>query len=198
MKRLSLTAARTRSSRSVDSTTTWPGVRLLDRLPRHQVELQRQAERRPGDHPAAAVDDHRLRQRAQRRLHAQQLVERRRVAHQRRRLAVEVVGHGEGLGADALPMLAQIGLRHRARSLDGGAHPLAEPGLDAEVEEQRREHRDQDRRRHRDQAEQDDDAHVQARSRRGRGGAPPRPGRAGGRRSRPAAAAGPCRGREGR
>ena len=137
-------------------------VRLLDRLPGHQIELQRQAERRLGDDPSVAVHHHRLGKRPHSRLVREELIEQLRIAHQGGRLPIEIVGHRECLGADALPVLAEIGLGDRARRLDGGAHPLAEPRLDAEIEEQRREHGDENCRRDRDQAEQDDDAHVQA------------------------------------
>ena len=187
MKRLSLTAARTRSSRSVDSTTTCPAsaCSIASHGTRSSSRVRLSGARaitRPLPSTTTASDSERSAA-----CDAQQLVKRRWVAHQRRRVAVEVVGHGEGFGADALPMLLEIGLRHRAGGLDRSAHPLAEPGLDAEVEEQRREHRHQDRRRHRDQAEQHDDPHVQPRTGKAAAALGPYPDELVGRRSHPAA-----------
>ena len=137
-------------------------IGLLDNLPGHQIEFQRQAQRRPGDNPAVAVNHHRFRQRAKRSLNAQQLVEGGRVPHQGRSVAVEVVRHGKRLGADALTMFAEIGLRHGAGRLDGRTHPLAEPCLDSKVQEERGKHGHKDRRGYCNQTEQNDDSNVEA------------------------------------
>ena len=54
------------------------------------------------------------------------------------RLAVEVGRHRQRVGADHLLVLLQIGLGDGQRIVERVADPLAEPGLEAELEEDRR------------------------------------------------------------
>src|SRR5581483_10246793 len=63
-----------------------------------------------------------------------------------------------------LLMLMEILLGHRERVRERGADALAEPGLDAEAEEQVGEDRDDDGRDHRHEAEEHDEPHVKARA----------------------------------
>ena len=101
---------------------------------------------------------------AQRRMGGEHLVELLAVEGQQRPLALEIAGHGERLVAQMLLMLLQIGLGDDLGIRDRGADLVAEPGIDAEVEEQGGEDRDDDRRRHRDQAEQQHHAGMQPRA----------------------------------
>ena len=89
-----------------------------------------------------------------------------RIAHELHGVAVDPQGRGQGADANAVALLVHIGLGHDQRTVERARDLLAEPGLHAEVEEERREHGDDDRRRHRDNAEQPGHARVQ-----------PRPGR---------------------
>ena len=134
-------------------------------LRRGQFEFQRKAELGPGKNPAAAVHHQGLGQRAQRRLRRENLAEASRITHQRRRVAVQVVGHGEGVGANTLPVFMKVGAGHLLGLVERRAHPLVEPGFDAQVEEHPREHGDQDCRGHRRQTEKHHQPDVQARSR---------------------------------
>jgi len=61
-------------------------------------------------------------------------------------------------------VLVEVGLRDGKRFTESGLHALAEPGFEAEAEEQIGEHRDDDRRGDRDQAEKRHEPHVQTRA----------------------------------
>ena len=128
-----------------------------------QVEIQGKAQLRTHPYAAVAVHHPGFRQRTECRLSRQDLREAPLVAGQDRRFAVEVGGHGEGIGADVLLVLVQVGGGHHVRGFERRAHPFAEPGLNAEVEEQAGEYRDDDGRRHRHQAEQHHQPDVHAR-----------------------------------
>ena len=141
-------------------------ARLLEDRRRQALHLEHEAEAGAGDHLAVALEDDRLGQRAQRGLGVEQPLEHRRRAEQRRPLAIEVRGHRQRVGADHLLVLLEIGARDVERGGQRPADPLAEPGLEPEMEEADREDRDHDRRRHRDQAEQRHQAGMQARARR--------------------------------
>ena len=69
--------------------------------------------------------------------------------------------HGERGIAQALLMLLQIGLGDDHRILDRRAHPLAEPGIDPQVQEQGGEDRHDDRGRHGRDAEEQHHAGMQ-------------------------------------
>ena len=131
--------------------------------PRHQVEFQGQAELRARQHAPGAVRDQGLRQAACPGLGGQHPIEELRTARQQRGFAVEVVGHGQGIGADVLPMLVEIRLGHGAGRGQRRAHLFIEPRLDAEVEEGPREHRHHHGRDQSHEAEQQNEADVQAR-----------------------------------
>jgi hypothetical protein len=129
------------------------------------LEAERKGEAGARHHLTTSIDDSRLGQAADRGLSGQRRREILRVNRQRRRRAVEIGRHCERIGADRLLMLAHIGVGDRDRFGDRGAHLVAEPGFDAEAEEQIGEHGDDDRRQHRNQAEQADEAHLQPRAR---------------------------------
>ena len=58
-------------------------------------------------------------------------------------------------------MLLNVGVGDRDRFRDRGAHLVAEPGFDAEAEEEIRKYRDDYRRQHGNQAEQANEPHLQ-------------------------------------
>ena len=162
---MSRTSARTRSSRSSVMITTSPccARRSASLLMSSKPERERQPGAR--QHRPLLVEDGRLGQPAHRRLRGQR--RRADTAGSSCRLeadAVEVAGHCHRIGADRLLVLADIGVGDRDRFRDRGAHLVAEPGFDAEAEEQVREHRDDDRRQHGDQAEQADQPDLQPRA----------------------------------
>ena len=134
-----------------------------------RVEVEQQAIPGPSEDPPGAVEHDSLGQRAHAHLGGQGLVEAIGVEDQRYAPAVEVLRHGQGVGADRPAVLLQVGLGHHEGFLDRGAHPVAEPALQSEIEQQNREGRDHDGRRDRDQTEQADQAHMQL----GAGQAPP-------------------------
>src|SRR5579871_6703951 len=63
-------------------------------------------------------------------------VEASRVERQLHRVAVEVIGHRQRVGANRLLVLVQIGFGDGERIRDRGANPVAEPRLHAIAEEQ--------------------------------------------------------------
>ena len=139
-------------------------VGLVHRLERNALQEKRKGQPRAPEHAPVAAKHHDLGQRPERRLGYQEPVEHGGAADQRAPGAVDIVGHGERIGADHLAMLVEIRLGHRERCAEGRLDPLAEPRFDAEVEEQDREHRDDDRRSDGDDAEQRHHPRVQPRS----------------------------------
>ena len=79
--------------------------------------------------------------------------------HQLDRL-VDVLGHGDGIGADHLAMLLEVGGRHVDRVLDDRLGADREPMIEAAVERDAGKDGEQDRRHDRDHAEQADDADM--------------------------------------
>ena len=79
---------------------------------------------------------------------------------------VDIVGHGQDIGADHLAMLAHIGLGDCHRGVDDGARALGEPGIESPVEGDAGDDRDEDRWQRGDDREQAHDTDMQARARR--------------------------------
>ena len=105
-----------------------------------------------------SIDDRRLVQLAQRGMDREHLLELVAVDGQQRPFALDIAGHGQRLVAQMLLMLLEIGLRDCLGILDSGADLVAEPGVDAQIQEQRGENGDHNGGGHRDQAEQQDHA----------------------------------------
>ena len=92
------------------------------------------------------------------------MIEARRVEAQGRPLPVQILRHGEDIGLDDLPVLLQVGFRHRHGLADGRAHPFAEPALQSEIEHDDREDGDDYGRCDGQQTEQPDQPGMQARA----------------------------------
>ena len=144
--------------------------RLGDRLLARRVEGEGGGEAGVRDHALRRrVEHHRFRQVAQRGVGGEHAREGDAAVGQQHAGARQVGGHGERVAADGVAVLLQVAAAGLEARLQRGAHPVAEPGLDAEVEEHRREDRDQQRRHHRHAAEQQHQPDMQARA----GGAAP-------------------------
>ena len=87
------------------------------------------------------------------------------IGQQYLRRAIEVIRHGKNIGTDRIAMLIQIAAGGDQRCLQRVAHAVTEPGLNAKVEEQCREARDQQRRHCGHHAKQKNKPHMQPRSR---------------------------------
>lgn len=140
------------------------GARTLHRPFGDGLELEREGEAAARENAPGAVENHRLGKVAERRLRLHHLGETLRVEQQESGFLVEVVRHRRDVRADRVLVLAEIALGDGEALAEGGAHPVAEPRLDAEAEEEIREDRNDDGRRHRDGAEQPDEADVKPRS----------------------------------
>ncbi len=142
-----------------------PRARLVDGAGGDRTKAERCHHPRRGDHLVAdRLEDDRRVEAAQRRLRRQDLGERVGVAGQDATGVGEVVGHAQRVGADVVAVLLDVALARLQALLKGGAHPVVEPGLHAEIEEYGRKDGDDDRRRHRDDAEQQHQAHMQLRA----------------------------------
>ena len=73
----------------------------------------------------------------------------------------EVAGHGQRVQPDVVVMFGEIALRDLVALVERGLHTLVEPSLDAEIEEDDGEDRDQDGRHGGDAAEQQHQPHMQ-------------------------------------
>ena len=127
----------------------------------HGVEFEQETHPRTGKNPAGAVEDDGFRECPQIRLRRHQIAEPLLVIHYRRRRPVDVIGHGQRVGLDHLLMFLEVGFGDRLGFLQRRTDPLAEPGLDAGIEKQDREHGDDNGRRHGHQAEQHHQANLQ-------------------------------------
>ena len=116
-------------------------------------------------HRALGIHDVGDGQIAQARLRKHQLAELARVAGDVRRRIVEVLGHVDDVGADHLPVLVQVGVRHVERVEHDRHGLLVEPVVECAREGGGGGNGEQQRRQRRDDAEEGDDAHVQARAR---------------------------------
>ena len=81
-------------------------------------------------------------------------------------LLVEIVGDGDYIAANALAGLADVRLRNGSGAVDDRPGTLGEPGIEAPVQSDGGEDRNDDRRQRRDEAEKPDHAHVQPGARR--------------------------------
>ena len=133
----------------------------LDVVGGDRLQRQREAEAGLGQHVAARVEHHGLVQHAQPGLELDHLLQPLRAHAQDGAVAVEVRRHRDRVGADVLLVLLEVGLGHRQRVLERGPHPVAEPVLEARVQEEDREHGDDHRGGHRHQAEEQDQPGVQ-------------------------------------
>ncbi len=140
--------------------------RKLQRRWRNRIDLQQIGEAGARPHRAAAVEHDGLGQLAHARLEIDDSVEQAGIALERHDVAAEILRHGQHVGADVLLVLVEIRLRHRDGFLQHRAHLCAEPGLQAEIEEQDGGERDDDGRHHGDEAEQANHSDMQPRSRR--------------------------------
>ena len=138
--------------------------RALDNGVRNGLELEGEAQAGARQDLPGPVEDDRLGQRSHGGLSSHDLVEQGPVPDQPGGFSVEIIGHGERIGAKDLLMLMQVGSRNGSGFVDRRLDPLAEPGLDADIEEKRRKRCDDDRRHDRQQAEHEDHADVQPRS----------------------------------
>jgi hypothetical protein len=138
-----------------------PATRLVEG-PVRKIEIvgEQKVDVRIGEDLAPAVDDRRLVELAERRMGGEHLVELLLVEGQHHPVA-QRRDHGEGGIAQALLMLLQIGLGDDHRIRDRRIHPLAEPGIDPEVQEQGGEDRHDDRGRHGRDAEEQHHAGMQ-------------------------------------
>ena len=101
---------------------------------------------------------------AQARLRKHQIAELALVAGDRRRCIVEVLGHVDDVGADHLPMLVQVGVRHVERVEHDRHGLLVEPIVEGTREGGGGGNGEQQGGHCRDQAEEQDDAGMQARA----------------------------------
>ena len=125
------------------------------------VEFEDETHHRARKEAAAAIEHNGFLQRADDGLGRHEFAEALGILQQRRSRPVEVVGHGEHVGADHLLMFVKVGFGNLLRLLKRRAHPLVEPRFDAQIEKQGRENGDENGRRHRHQAEHDDEADMQ-------------------------------------
>ncbi len=100
------------------------------------LEAERKHETGARQHRPVAIEDRGLGQPAHRRLGGQHWREVLRIELKRGGRAVEVGGHRQRVGADRLLVLLDVGVGHRDRFGDRGAHLIAEPVFDAGAEEQ--------------------------------------------------------------
>ena len=140
------------------------GARLLQCPVGHRLQLERKAQSGARQDAALAVEHQCLVQRAQLGLRRDDLIEARGIDAEEAGVAVEIARHAGDVGADRLLVLVQIGFGDGKRFRKRRAHPLAEPRLHAEGEQQVRKDRDDDRRNDREQAEHQDEAHMQLRA----------------------------------
>ena len=139
------------------------GAELFQRPGGRQVHHPARDEARLRHHlPEARFHHQRLRQAADGGLGRQHPLEGRWVmGEEDLRRPVQVGRHRQRIDADLVAMVVEPGAGGDERGFERAADPVAEPGLDAEVEEHRREGRDDQRRHHRHHAEQQHQPHMQ-------------------------------------
>ena len=137
---------------------------------RLDFRIGRQLDEIPAEHPGRYNDfmsiwivDHSLDQTVERRLLVQHLLEQRWLVGQERPGAVQRDRNTQRVRLDVVAMLLQRRLGGGQACIQRGADAVVEPGLDAQVEERRREHRHHDGRRDRNHAEHQHQADMQAR-----------------------------------
>ncbi len=145
--------------------------RILDGEVRRHREFAPDADGGAVDHGEVALDHHGGGQAAHRRLGGHGLAETAAVLVPERADALQVARHAHDVAANRIGMLAHIGLRYRHRIIDDGAGAHREPAVEAAIERDARQQRDQDGRDHGDDAEQRHHPHMQAG---GRPAPPPR------------------------
>ena len=118
---------------------------LLDGGLGQRLDLEGEDEPGMGQDAAGTVEDDGLGERAQGGLGVDDLAQALKVQAQAVALAVEIGRHRQGVGADVLLVLLEIGLGDVERVLEGAADAVAEPGLEARAQEEDGEHGDEDR-----------------------------------------------------
>ena len=140
-------------------------VRAHQRIFRQiEVEFHHQGEAAAGKDLPAPVDHHCLGQVAQLDLAVQERVQAGQVEETAPVLIADLVGDRQRIVGDALLMLLQVGLRDVERAFHRRLDLVAEPDVEAVVQEGGREHRHGDGGNQRDQAEQQHQPGMQLRA----------------------------------
>ncbi len=131
---------------------------------RRREEVRRRIDLGARQHTAIAVEKVDGGKPAQRRLHGQELAEADRILLQLRRGVVQILGHQRDVVADEVHLRLDVGPGDRRRVFDHRGDAMAEPAVDALVDQHPKDDGHHDRRGHGRGREHRDEPQVQART----------------------------------